>query len=130
MEDNRITMGYRRNGLEYQPSSNALQSNYDMYMSIDEIQKNPEKFGTFVANALQESNPLTTMQLMSLLPSILEVNETTYMPNNEENYIGMKGAYNLNSINPINNGGRVKMRQNDKAHNPQMKSNKYYSNNY
>ena len=126
-------IGYNRYGLEYQPSMNTLQSNYDMWMKFTDGVNNPEKAKTFIGNAFSVENAVPSIIAgMDILPNLFDINPDNYMPGRpeERNYIGMQGAYNLNADNPTQNGGKVKKRSKDKALNPQMKANKYYPNNY
>lgn len=133
MANKEFTLGYNRYGLESQPSMNTLQSNYDMFVKMSEAKSNPQKLKTFIGNAMNmEEHPLTIMQMLDILPNLMDLDETTYQPRmkRDRDYIGMQGSYNLNNINRFMNGGKPKMRSKDKALSPQMQSNKYYSNNY
>ena len=127
-----INIGYSRYGLDYQPSMNSLQSNYDMWLKGNELTGDSNKAKTFLGNALNlEENPLALVQLMNIMPNLFALDEGTYMPTveDDQNFIGMQGAYNLNSINRFKNGGKPK-RGKEKAYDKQLQPNKYYSNNY
>ena len=134
MAKNNYAIGYNKDDLEYQPSMNTLQSNYDMYMKIEEIKSNPQKFKSFIGNVFDaDESPFAALTMLDILPNIFDIDEETYFPrveNENENYLGMEGSYNLNSINRFMNGGKPKMRPKERALNPLLQVNKYYSNNY
>lgn len=132
MAEQTFGMGYSKNNLSYQPSMNTLNSSYDMFMNMNKLPNNSNMPETFVNKTMEDANPLTVMQLMEIMPMLMDLDNTSYMPkmNNKKFLPTLIGGGNLNSINRFNNGGRVKMGAKDRANNPQLKSNKFYSNNY